>query len=259
MIRCLVVALLLMIAGLSPAHAEQVSLSGQVTYREPIDLPPEAVLRVRLVDAGRLDAPAVVEAQSAIPAPGKIPLTFTLSFDSTFVEPGRNYAITAEITSGDALWFSSFSPHPVDPLATTAPEPVMLTFAGRLGGTAAVGQPPPPAPRLLDLVWQAVALHGHPLDPALDISLSIAGDLRAGGRGGCNSYFAQAWMQGEQLQFSTVGATKMACLDPDAGAREAEFFAALEGTRFWRVAGAELQFLDETGAELVRFRASSDR
>ena len=256
MIRSLIVALLLVLAALAPARAEQLSLSGQVTYREAIDLPPEAVLRVRLVDADRLDAPAVVEAESPIATPGRVPLTFTLRFDSAFIEADRSYAVTAEITSGGALWFSSFSPHPVDPLTGTAPEPVILAFAGRIDESA-IGAQPPPAPPLLDIVWHATALHGQPLDPELEMSLSIASDLRAGGRGGCNSYFAQVWLEGAQLQFSSIAATRIACNEPAAADLEMAFFAALEATRLWRIADDTLLLLDAANRELLSFRASA--
>lgn len=259
MIERFILALLVVLALAAPAAADELSISGEITYRERIALPPEAILHLRLVDTGSLDAPAVVEADAAIARPGQVPLTFTLRFDESLIQSGRSYAIAAEITSAGALWFSNFSPHPVDPISGIVTDPIVLTFAGRIDGT---DEPAPAAPpvledaddaALLDIVWRAETIGGEAIDPALDASLSVAGDLRAGGRGGCNSYYAQAWLEGEHLQFSAIAATKMACSDPAVTELEARYFEALQATRFWRLVGSELLLLDDAGRELIRF------
>jgi putative lipoprotein len=77
--------------------------------------------------------------------------------------------------------------------------------------------------------------------------------MRAGGRGGCNSYFAQASVGGESIGFSAIAATRMACLSEVATAQETAFFAALEAARVWRMDGEQLLFLDADGTELLRF------
>jgi putative lipoprotein len=262
MVGRLILALVLAVAA--PAAADELSISGEITYRERIALPADSILHLRLVDTGRLDAPAIVEAEAAIATPGRVPLTFTLRFDESLIQADRSYAIAAEITSAGALWFSSFSPHPVDPIAGKVPEAIVLTFAGRTDGT---DDPAPAAPpvtgdtdnaALLDVVWRAEAINGEAIGPTLEASLSVGSDLRAGGRGGCNSYFAQARLAGEHLQFSAIAATKMACSDPAVTELETQFFSALGATRYWRLTGEELLLLDDTGRELVRF-GPSDR
>lgn len=263
MVERFILALLVALALTAPAAADDVSITGQVTYRERIALPQDPILHLRLVDTGSLDAPAVVEARSAIATPGVVPLTFTLRFDESLIRPDRSYAITAEITSAGALWFASFSPHPVDPTEGTVAEPIVLNFAGRIDRGAEIEAVAPPAPAavddaaLLDVVWRLESLGSEAVDPALEASLSIAGDLRAGGRGGCNSYFAQAWLEGERLQFSTVAATKMACGNPAINDLEARYFDALQATRFWRLTGDRLALLDEAGRELAGFRRAA--
>jgi putative lipoprotein len=259
MVGRLILALLVVLALAAPAAADELSISGEITYRERIALPADSILHLRLVDMGRLEAPAVVEAEAPIATPGRVPLTFTLRFDESLIQADRSYAIAAEITSAGALWFSSFSPHPVDPIVGTVPEPIVLTFAGRIDGTDEPAPAAPPVPddaddaALLDIVWRAETIGGEAIDPALEASLSVGSDLRAGGRGGCNSYYAQVWLEGEHLQFSAIAATKMACSNPAVTELETQFFSALEATRFWRLAGEELLLLDDTGRELVRF------
>lgn len=254
-------ALLVTLALILPAAADELSISGQVTYKERIALPPEPALRIRLVDADRLDAPPVVAAEAAV-AGGVVPLTFTLRFDDSLIQEGRSYAITAEITSAGSLWFSSFSPHPVDPTDGILTETIVLDFAGRADAPATTGAVSTEADDevgaapLLDIVWEAKSIGGEPVDPTSAPSLTIAGDLRVGGRGGCNSYFAQAWLQGEQLQFSAVAATKMSCSSSMVMDLEARYFLALQRTRFWRRNGDGLLLLDEAGRELLRFGPS---
>ena len=75
--------------------------------------------------------------------------------------------------------------------------------------------------------------------------------MRAGGRGGCNSYFAQTEIAGESLRFSAVAATQMACTANDITEQEQSYFAALQSTRFWRLRSGKLVLLDAGGRDLV--------
>ncbi len=76
--------------------------------------------------------------------------------------------------------------------------------------TGAVTEPPAPPPDvaatapILDIVWRAESIRGEAVVENADITLSIERDMRAGGRGGCNSYFAQAALEGRRLRFSAV-------------------------------------------------------
>lgn len=263
MLGRLILALLLALASVAPAIADELSISGEVTYRERIALPPQAVLRVRLIEAGTTGMPVVVEAEGAIASPGSVPLSFTLRFDEDLLRAGQRYAVAADIVAAGELWFSTFAPLPVDPVAGTLDDPVILTFAGHPGEAAATAAVAPPVAEeagpssLLNVVWRVDAVGSEPIDPALEASLSIGSDLRAGGRGGCNSYFAQVWLEGAQLQFSSIAATRMACSDPAAAGLETAFFAALEATRLWRIADDTLLLLDEANQDLLSFRAAT--
>ncbi|HHY49980.1 MAG TPA: hypothetical protein GYA10_09565, partial [Alphaproteobacteria bacterium] len=112
--------------ALSPAYAERVTLTGEVTYRERIGLPENASLRIRLVDLTAAGSPARVEAQAAIGSPGQVPLSFTLNFDDRAIDPAHRHAIIAEITSGTELWFRNTVPYAIDPLAPAAPVQVIV-------------------------------------------------------------------------------------------------------------------------------------
>lgn len=247
---CLVGAL----AGL-PALAASVTLSGEVTYRERIAMPQGAYLRLRLVDLTAAGTPTRVQAEAPIASPGQVPLTFTLNFDGRALVDGNQHALVAEIMAGLELWFSNAEPYRLDPLAPQGPVAILTSFAGRLTEAderAEVAQATPNAPSILDLTWRAESINGNPVAADVDSTLSIASDMRAGGRGGCNNYFAQAQVGGETIGFSAIAATRMACLSDAATAQETAFFAALEAARLWRRHGDSLLLLDEDGEEVIR-------
>jgi putative lipoprotein len=248
--------LLVLAAAATPAAAGPVTLTGEITYRERMALPPNAQLRVRLIDTTRPGAPPAVEAAGAIASHGRVPLTFTLNFDDGVIDPEHDYALLVEISAAGELWFTNAEPYPIEPLTASVPGPILLNFAGRANEpTAEPVEPAPPV--ILDTVWRAEDLGGTPVAATADTSLSIASDMRAGGRGGCNSYFAQVRLQGESLRFSAIAATRMACAATETADLEAGFFAALEATRFWQVHDGKLHLLDADGRELVRFAQSA--
>jgi putative lipoprotein len=251
--------LVLLVAAAGPALAAKVTLTGEVTYRERIALPAGAALKVRLIDLTAPGTPTRVEAAATISTPGQVPLTFTLNFDDGAINAAHRHALVAEIAVGIELWFRNAAPYEVTPLAPEQAIMIVADFVGRRTQPEPQPvRPQPPSPgSLLNVTWQAVAIDGQPVAAGVDSTLSITGDMRAGGRGGCNNYFAQAAIVGESLRFSTIGATKMACLDADATTQEQEFFAALESIHFWRLEGAALVLLDADGGERLRFETAT--
>lgn len=74
------------------------------------------------------------------------------------------------------------------------------------------------------------------------------------GSGGCNRFRGEAHLQGkEQLRFSALAATRMACM-PEPGGQEDKFFKALELTRQARLEGEDLILLDQSGKVLAQLR-----
>lgn len=241
-------AVLLGLALVLPAAAAPVTLTGEVTYRERIALPPNATLSVKLLDVSLQDTSATVHADAQIASKGQVPLTFTLNFDDSVFKPGHTYALSAEISAGGTVWFRNTTQETVDPANLGAPMKVLVNLVR--GSTEPV--PPPPAlPALLDTFWRAEAIGGRAVLPNAETSLTIAADLRAGGKGGCNSYFAQADLDGDKISFSAVAGTLMACAEP-INAQERAFFDALGATSAYKIEGDLLFLLDAKGQELVR-------
>ena len=62
-------------------------VTGTVTYRERIALPPTAVIKVQLVDVSRADTPAIVLGEQITQAAGKqVPFAFEIQFDPARIE-----------------------------------------------------------------------------------------------------------------------------------------------------------------------------
>jgi len=255
--RIVVAMVALLLALASPALAAKVTLKGDVTYRERIALPPGGTLSVSLIDLATPDKPRV-SAKAPIASPGQVPLTFTLNFDDTVIVAGHSYALVAEIAGPDAVWFRNAEPYALDPLAPAQPVLIIVSIVPEEQAVPApepVVAPPTPSP-ILDITWQAETIGGAPVARGIASSLSIAPDMRAGGRGGCNSWFAQAEVNAERLIFSAVAATRMACISDEATRQEDSFFAALAATRFWRIDKDHLILLDAGGAELANLGRS---
>ncbi len=243
-------AVLALLVTLGGASAAQTTLSGEVTYRERIALPENGTLRILLVDLATPDQPRV-QAEGAIASPGQVPLSFKLNFDNDVVAQGHSYGLKAEIIAGGQVWFRNAEPLPID-LVTPQAIVVVTTFAGRVNDAAS--RPVVDTAPLLDRNWTAEEIGGLAVTPD-DSTISIASDMRAGGRGGCNSYFSQAQVSNDRLAFSAVAATRKAC-NETVMAQEAVFFDAINATRFWRMAGDKLELLDAGGRVLMRLRAA---
>ena len=126
----------LMIFGLAPLvfsgllipgaiAAEDITIAGEVSYRERIALPPNAVLTVRLSDVSLADAPETVVAEQKIEPAGQVPIKFELKIDPAVVQPNVNYALQARITVDDRLMFINDERYLVD---LQKPEPAMLVL-----------------------------------------------------------------------------------------------------------------------------------
>jgi putative lipoprotein len=89
-------------------------VTGTVTYRERIALPPDATIRVQLVDVSRADAPSVMLGEQVFQAQGRQPpFSFSIPYDPAGIDPRMTYAVQARIEIGGALRFVSDQRYPV--------------------------------------------------------------------------------------------------------------------------------------------------
>lgn len=113
-------------------------LTGEVTYREHMILPKDAVLTVQLLDTSRSDAPARIICEQRITLVGQVPVRFTLKFDSQDIRPKTTYAVDASITIDGQALFQTNARHYVDPLAS---EPMMMVLKQVQGKQNDAGTP----------------------------------------------------------------------------------------------------------------------
>jgi putative lipoprotein len=114
-VRLVLVTAALAVAGCAASAPKEVkplaSLSGTVTYREPIELSPDAIVTVELADVSRQDAAAKVLAEQIISNPGRSPIPFELSYDPDAIVPNHSYAVQARIEWEGRLLFINDTHH----------------------------------------------------------------------------------------------------------------------------------------------------
>lgn len=225
------------------AAAEEITISGEVAYRERIALPPHAVLTVRLVDMSLADAPETVLGEHKVDPAGQVPIKFEIKIDPAVVQQNASYALQARISVDNQLWFINDERYAVD-LLKPEPQKMMLKM---------VRQDSAAKPSLVDTNWLAEDIEGKGVIDKAQSTLSISSAGKVTGQGGCNRYFAQAEINGDKIRVRDVGATMMACAEALMD-QERRFFTAIEKAASYRIDGDGKLFLtDAGGADLVRF------
>lgn len=117
--------MVVMLATPDVTIADERRLTGEVTYRERLILPQNAVLTVQLLDVSRPNAPVRVICEQRVDPAGQVPVRFTLEFDSQDIRPQTTYAVDARITIDGLPLFQTSARHHVDPLAS---EPMTMVL-----------------------------------------------------------------------------------------------------------------------------------
>jgi putative lipoprotein len=253
---CLSAVLALMLAV--GAHADELTITGEVTYRERVALPPHASLNMLLVDIDTPEAEPLAGAAAIISRPGQVPLQFTFHVESQAIDDDGRYGLIAEIVSHNHVWFRNDVPAP---LGTASDAPLLIIVSLDTEPVEVVNEPEAGdgdlevKTELFDTVWLIDTIDGEPVLHQTQPTLSIAADRRAGGNGGCNNWFAEARFDGAALYFGAVAATRMAC-GPEVMKQEAVFFKALEAVSAYELDGEQLILTDSDGTALVKLYRS---
>ncbi len=234
------------------------AVTGTISYRERMALPPDAVVDVRLIDATRQDATARIVAQKSIDTDGRqVPIPFELAYDASDIDADHQYVLRAGIRSGDQLLFSTTEAHPVITGGSPTRVELMLrrvrTSSDSASGTTGRATVP-----VENTSWKLAVLGGRPAHtvddaPAPNLELESA-QRRMRGNTGCNGMSGGYVLAGDSLRFGPITATKRACTDEEMNRQEGILLEALGATRTWRVAGDTLTLAGEPG-ELARFVA----
>ncbi len=131
-------------ATAAAAQAAQPVIRGRAFYLERIALPPDAKLRVQLIDNRLADTPAGVIADQTFEAVLGPPYEFALPYDPAKVQAGRDYGLHASLRDGEGtLWFNTPTRVPVTPGSA---EVVKFRLVRATGDR--------PAPAVKPMTWQ---------------------------------------------------------------------------------------------------------
>jgi uncharacterized lipoprotein YbaY len=226
-------ALATVVTGLvAPLAAQAGSLQGKAHTREPVALPPDAVLEVVLIDAAIADAPARELSRVRLRPAGQPPFRFTIPYKESDLRPGSRYGVRATVRSGDRLLLTTDTFTPV--LTGDANPPVSLWLrAVGTGRPAASTHPLGPLPAS----WRGdLPGAGGPIRWQVDLASDGSFQLRQ-----------TVLKRGAPNRFDDIGRWR---LEPGSqrlvlrGGREAPLlFQPLEG-------GAALRKLDPRGAAI---------
>ncbi len=112
--------------------AKVLKVTGTVTYRERVALPPDAELEVTLVDVSRVDAPATVVAKQSIRTAGRnVPIPFEIQYQEREIDPRHTYQIQARISRAGKTMFISDTAYRVLTKGAPGHVEVVVKRAGR--------------------------------------------------------------------------------------------------------------------------------
>lgn len=92
--------------GTPPSAADNgLTVTGILTYRERIALPPDAVVLVQLRDVSLMDVAAKLISEQIIKPEHSVPIPFSLPYAAEDIDERMIYSVFASIRSGERLLF----------------------------------------------------------------------------------------------------------------------------------------------------------
>jgi heat shock protein HslJ len=144
-------------------------------------------------------------------------------------------------------------------LATLAAMALTASLAvGAVAAEEASAEEPVGAFSIEGITWllKAQAVDGELVEVPDRVTVSLfMEDGRAGGSGGCNSYFTDYVMDGFEVSFGPVGATMMACL-PAVMDVEQAYFGNLGEVASYKSGGIQMALLNADGDPILEFEAA---
>ena len=231
---------------LTPASAQTTTIEVTVSYRERIMLPPNAVLRLQLLDVSRADAAAKPLASQLYRMTG-VPMPVSLQYDAALITEDGVYSVDASISSDGAPLFRSAERY--DPFRNTENKPstLFLTAAEASDATA------PMLRRISGVEWAVTEIAGAPWpndDPA---TLIIDDAMSFSIFGGCNRFVGQLVRLDREIAFPRdFAGTMMACPDEVENVERALLDALMRASGYVRYSNG-LVIMDADSVALLHF------
>ena len=215
-------------------------ITGQLSYREKIALPPNAVITLKLEDATVAENPTLVSELRLASGGRQVPFTFQLPFIDSNIKRGRKYVLHAEIRALDQELFHTAQGIPV---ISNGSRKVNLVLRRVVPAVAPI----------TDVTWKLVELGGKPsmLGTRGSPTLKFDTGNRFAGYTGVNTFSGAYRTSGTSINLNP-GAQTLIGASPEMMEQEKNFTAALRDANAYRVVEGRLELL--RGAEvLARF------
>lgn len=222
---------------------------GVASYRERIALPPDASFEATLEDVSRADAPAQVIGRARIDPAGQPPFRFTIQYDPAQLQPGRDYALRARVSRGGELLFTTDRHYAVPPSGSEID--MMLVRAAPPANAESAS-----TATLENTYWKLMQLGDQTVNVASEREPYLvlhSDEQRVAGFGGCNRLTGSYSLSGDDLRFSQMAGTMMACTE--GMEHEQAFHDALGQVARWHIDGERLDLYDEAGKLVARFES----
>lgn len=252
----LVFIMLYFFGGIATGDAFMSEVNGSVWYRERVMLPTGTEVRVSLEDVSKMDVQSELIAETRFTPQGGPPWDFTMPYDPEEINDRGRYALRTRIEVNGKLIFTNTEHIPAFDGKPGEPINILVSQVSR---TEAVptGSSSMPDASLTDTYWKLTEINGEPTVPGADqkdLHLIFAGeDNRIKGFSGCNRFTGGYTINGDELQFSQMASTMMACVD--SMDQEQRFLSALGDTNRYKISGNYLSLIGSSDETLLSFEA----
>lgn len=229
-------------AGMSSGAPDTFQVTGTATYRERMLLPPGARLEVTVEDVSRADAPAIILGHATVNSPGAPPIPFTVAYAADRIVPGGRYSVRARVVAENQLMFSTDTFNALPAVGDTTPLSLMMVRVRNPPSTAGLVNT---YWKLLQLGDTQVSVAEQQREPHLILQARAEGVQRVAGFAGCNRMMGSYTLEGDQLAFTQMAGTMMACAQ--GMDTEKAFHAALGKVTRWVIRGEQLDLFDAAG------------
>jgi putative lipoprotein len=238
-------ASLALVAG-PVAAASTHHVTGTVTYRERMALPPDSRVWVSLQDVGLAGAQAKLVAHTMVLSKHQVPIAFDIAYDPAAIVASHRYVVRASIIMDGAPRFRSEQEYPVitqgNPM--TADILVVGVSPPAVSGTGSTLESHP---------WAVATIGTHSYASADTHSRPYvqfnAAEKTISGFAGCNRIVGGYERSGDTLHIGKVGMTMMACVGTED---DRAFLNALESATSYAIHGDTLT-LYAKGAPVATF------
>ena len=226
------------------------TVSGSLTYRERIALPPDATISVALTDITEGPDQEQVAARTTRSLRGEqVPVPFQLTVPNDAIEEGHLYGLRAFIngSDGDAL-FRTYSPMLIDMTKDEVDVGTIILVAAGSGDPGLTG-----IPGLHGGQWVVEDIAGRGVVDSSHAVLTFEPDGSLNGNTGCNGFFGSYQLDANEISTENIGVTQRACV-PALNDQERRFLDILNDLQSVSIDSTGALVLTGEAGETIRAR-----